>query len=159
MAAQNKELLKQQVIIGGREYGIGSILFRHAIGERLGVSGTDMECLGLIFLKGLVTPSEVSRYTGLSSGATTALLDRLERSGLIERRRNPNDRRSSHIVLVEATAKRIAPLFDSLREAQDQIMARYSEVELEIIADFFTRSVAMWDEERRKLAEMKLRDE
>ncbi len=154
MATSNKEQLKQQVIVGAREYGIGSVLFRHAIGEKLGVSVTDMECLGLIFLKGLVTPSEVARYTGLSSGATTALLDRLEKSGLIERRRNPNDRRSVHIVLVEHTARQIAPLFASLREAQDRLVSSYSESELELLADFFKRSVGMWEEERNKLSAM-----
>jgi DNA-binding MarR family transcriptional regulator len=143
--------LKQQVNVGAREYGIASTLFRHAIGEHLGVTATDMECLGLIFLKGLATPSEVSKYTGLSSGATTALLDRLERGGLIERRRNPNDRRSSHIVLVDETKQRIGPLFASLREAQDKIVSSYSAAELSTLADFFKRSVAMWDEERAKL--------
>lgn len=150
-ANQEQEQLKQQVIVGAREYGIGSVLFRHAIGEHLGVSATDMECLGLVFLKGMATPSELARYTGLSSGATTALLDRLEKSGLIMRRPNPNDRRSSHIVVVEETARKIGPLFGSLREAQDAILSSYSEDELALLADFFTRSVRMWDEERAKL--------
>src|SRR5215207_8027194 len=137
MSKEDKDQLKQQVILEAREYGIGSVLFRHAIGEKLGLSATDMECLGLIFLKGLATPSEVARYTGLSSGATTAMLDRLEKSGLIERRRNPDDRRSTHIVMVEQTAKKIAPLFASLREAQDRIISSYSESELAVLADFF----------------------
>lgn len=146
-----KEDLKQQVITGAREYGIGSVLFRHVIGEKLGVNVTDMECLGLIFLKGLATPSELGRYVGLSSGATTAMLDRLEKSGLIERRPNPNDRRSVHIVVVHQTASKIGPWFASLREAQDKIVSSYSESELELLADFFKRSVVMWEEEREKL--------
>ena len=151
MANSKKEQLKQQVITGAREYGIGSVLFRHVVGEKLGVNVTDMECLGLIFLKGLATPSELAKLTGLSSGATTAMLDRLERSGLIERRPNPNDRRSTHIVIVQQTASKIGPLFASLREAQDKIVSSYSEAELELLADFFRRSVAMWEEEREKL--------
>ncbi|MBZ0296449.1 MAG: MarR family transcriptional regulator [Anaerolineae bacterium] len=153
MEKTKKEQLKQKVILGAREYGIGSVLFRHAIGERLGVGVTDMECLGLIFLKGLVTPSELSRYAGLSSGATTALLDRLEKSKLIVRRPNPNDRRSSHIVLVEETTKSIAPMFASLRAAQDEIVSSYTEDELALLADFFERSITMWGEERQKLVD------
>ena len=151
MTQHDKEILKQRVILGAREYGIGSVLFRQIIGEKLGVNATDMECLGLIFLRGLATPSEVARYTGLSSGATTALLNRLEKSGLIERRPNPNDRRSSHIVVVEQTAKKIAPLFASLRAAQDSIISGYSEAELELLVDFFDKSLVMWEEEREKL--------
>lgn len=154
MVASKKDELKQQVIIGAREYGIGSVLFRHMVGEKLGVNVTDMECLGVIFLKGLATPSELGRYAGLSSGATTAMLDRLEKTGLIERRPNPNDRRSTLIAIVQARAAQIAPLFASLREAQDNILSSYSEAELEVLADFFRRSVVMWEEEREKLSDL-----
>src|SRR5215469_7693556 len=157
MTEQNKDDLKQQVIIGTREYGIGSVLFRHVVGETLGVNATDMECLGVIFFKGVATPSELAQYTGLSSGATTAMLDRLEKSELIARRPNPNDRRSIHIVLVKETAAKLAPWFASLREAQDQIVSRYSEPELELLADFFKRSAIMWEEERKKLLKQKER--
>jgi len=155
MAQRMKEDLKQQVILGAREYGIGSVLFRHVIGEMLGVNATDMECLGVIVFKGVATPSELAQFTGLSSGATTAMLDRLEKSELIARRPNPKDRRSTHIVLVKETAAKLAPLFASLREAQDQILSSYSEPELELLADFFTRSVTMWEEERNKLLKQK----
>lgn len=155
MTERKKEDLKRQVILGAREYGFGSVLFRHAIGEMLGVNATDMECLGVIVLKGVTTPSELARYTGLSSGATTAMLDRLEKSELIARRPNPQDRRSTHIVLVRETAEKIAPWFASLREAQDQIVSSYSEQELELLADFFTRSVTMWERERAKLLKQK----
>jgi DNA-binding MarR family transcriptional regulator len=151
MTQSKKEDLKQQVIRGAREYGFGSVLFRHVIGERLGVNATDMECLGVILFKGLTTPTELAHYTGLSSGATTAMLDRLEKSQLIARRPNPRDRRSTHIVLVKETAEKLAPFFASLREAQDQIVSTYSEPELELLADFFTRSATMWEQERTKL--------
>jgi len=155
MTQRTKEDLKQQVIRGAREYGIGSVLFRHVIGERLGVNATDMECLGVILFKGLTTPKELAQYTGLSSGATTAMLDRLEKSELIARRPNPQDRRSIHIVLVKETAEKLAPFFASLREAQDQIVSSYSEPELELLADFFSRSVTMWEQERKKLLKQK----
>jgi DNA-binding MarR family transcriptional regulator len=151
MTQSKQEDLKQQVILGAREYGIGSVLFRHVLGDTLGVNATDMECLGVIFFKGVATPSELAQYTGLSSGATTAMLDRLEKSELIARRPNPKDRRSTHIVLVQETAEKLAPLFAELRAAQEKIVASYAEPELELLADFFTRSVRMWEEERVKL--------
>ena len=155
MTQPKQEDLKQQVIRGAREYGIGSVLFRHVIGEMLGVNATDMECLGVIFFTGVATPSELAQYTGLSSGATTAMLDRLEKSELIARRPNPKDRRSTHIVLVDETAEKLAPWFAELRSAQEQIVSSYSEPELELLADFFKRSVMMWEEEREKLLKHK----
>jgi len=151
MAKADKKELEKQVILGAREYGISTVLFRHAVGERLGLNVTDMECLGVLFFKGIATPTELSQYTGLSSGATTAMLDRMEKSGLIERKPNPNDRRGTNISIVQEAAMKVGPLFATLREAQNEQMASYSESELELLADFFERSVAIWEKGRQEL--------
>jgi DNA-binding MarR family transcriptional regulator len=151
MTKLRKSELVKQVNMGAREYGISTVLFRHAVGEILGVNVTDMECLALIFFKGLSTPSELGRYTGLTSGATTAMLDRLEKARLIERRPNPQDRRGTLIVLTNERTPEIGAMFASGREAIDRLTSSYSESELESIADYFTRLVAVWEEERAKL--------
>lgn len=149
----HKNSLEQEVVLGARDYGIGSVLFRRVIGERLGVNDTDMECLGAIFFKKLATPSELASYTGLSSGAATAMLDRLEKAGLIERQPNPHDRRSTLIVVSRQAARRVGPMFASIREAQSKIVSSYTDKELEVLADFFKKSATMWEEERRKLTD------
>lgn len=150
-AHSTKKALEQEVIMGARELGINMVLFRHAVGERLGVSVTDMECLALVFFKGISSPSELARYTGLSSGATTAMLDRLEKAGLIKRRPNPHDRRGVHITIVKKTADAVAPLFAAIRKAQDALVASYSQQELELLADYLKKSSHMWEKEREKL--------
>ena len=151
MPKQTKKEMVDKVILGARQYGISNVLFRNLVGERLGVNVTDMECLGLLFHKGIATPSELARHTGLSSGATTAMLDRLEKSGLIERHPNPNDRRGTLIVLVKLGAERVDPWFSSIRQAQNELVSSYSAEELGVISDFFERSTKMWEEEREKL--------
>ncbi len=151
MSEQTKTELVDAVILGARQYGISNVLFRNLIGEKLGVNVTDMECLGLLFHKGIATPTELARHTGLSSGATTAMLDRLEKSGLIERRPNPDDRRGTLIVLVKSGAERVGPWFASARQAQNELVSSYSEAELQLLASFFERSTRMWEEERGKL--------
>ena len=151
MTKLRKKDLVKQVNKGAREYGISTVLFRHAVGETLGVNVTDMECLALIFFKGLATPSELARYTGLTSGATTAMLDRLEKARLIERRPNPQDRRGTLIVLTNERTEEVGAMFASGREAIDKLTSSYSESELETIADYFRRLVIVWEEEREKL--------
>jgi DNA-binding MarR family transcriptional regulator len=79
------------------------------------------------------------------------MLDRLEKARLIERRPNPADRRSTHIVIVAETAEKNAPLFASVREAQNKLVSSYSEKELELLSDFFGRLVTMLETEREKL--------
>ena len=151
MANSHKAELVRQVNMGAREYGISTVLFRHAVGELLGVNVTDMECLALIFFKGLATPSQLAQYTGLTSGATTAMLDRLEKAHLIERRPNPHDRRGTLIVLTNERTEEIGGMFASGRAAIEKMTSSYSEKELEIISSYFARLVSLWTEERERL--------
>ena len=149
MTKLNKAAWKKRVILGARQDGIQAVLFRHVVGGRLGLNVTDMECMGLLFHRGLASPSELAAVTGLTSGATTAMLDRLEKSGMIERRPNPQDRRGTLIVLLKSGARRVSPWFKSVRKAQDQLVSSYSEKELQLLAGFFEKSAAMWQEQRR----------
>ncbi len=134
-----------------RDYGVQLTLFRNAMDEWAGLNPTDMECLRLLFLEGVSTPSKLARHTGLTSGATTAMLDRLEKVGLIERRPNPDDRRGTLIVPAETSAEKLASWFASARKAQAELIASYSEEELEIIADVFERFAKLWQQEREKV--------
>ena len=151
MTNTTKEELKQRALAAVREYGIHLTLFRNAMSEWAGLNVTDMECLRLLFAKGVATPSELARHTGLTSGAATAMLDRLEKAGLIERKPNPNDRRGTLITPAESAAANAASWFASARHAQDELMSSYSESELEVIADVFERFTQLWNQEREKL--------
>jgi DNA-binding MarR family transcriptional regulator len=151
MAKSTKTNLKKRALMAVRDYGIHLTLFRNAMSEWAGLNVTDMECLRLLFIKGIATPSELARHTGLTSGATTAMLDRLEKAGLIERRPNPDDRRGTLITPAKSGAERAASWFESARNAQNELISSYSEGELEIIADVFERFTKLWDQERQKI--------
>ena len=96
MTKSTKADLKKRALMAVRDYGVNLTQFRNAMSEWAGLNVTDMECLRLLFQKGIATPTELARHTGLTSGATTAMLDRLEKAGLIERRPNPDDRLVRH---------------------------------------------------------------
>jgi DNA-binding MarR family transcriptional regulator len=147
----NNSQLKRQVITDSRENGISYALFRNAIGKKLGLNTTDFEGLDLIFFRGITTPSELSRYTGLSSGSTTVMIDRLEKAGLVERRNNPNDRRGVQVVVTTLAACKVGPLFTSARVAQNELLSGYTTQELETLSDFFKKSAAMFEAERSKV--------
>jgi len=151
MTKSTKTDLKKRALMAVRDYGIHLTLFRNAISEWAGLNVTDMECLRLLFIKGIATPTELASHTGLTSGATTAMLDRLEKAGLIERRPNPNDRRGTLIAPAPASAEKAASWFESARNAQDELISSYSESELEIISDVFERFTKLWDHEREKI--------
>ena len=143
--------LEKRALAAVREYGVHLTLFRNAMNEWAGLNATDMECLRFLFQKGTATPSELARQTGLTSGATTAMLDRLERAGLIERRPNPDDRRGTLIRAAESASERAASWFASARKAQGELISSYSESELQVICDVFEQFARLWDQEREKI--------
>jgi DNA-binding MarR family transcriptional regulator len=88
------------VMLAARDNGISTVLFRNAIGRRLHLNVADSECLSFLTIRGVATPTELARYTGLTTGSTTAMLDRLEKVNFILRKPNPNDRRG---ILIEVS--------------------------------------------------------
>lgn len=151
MTNSKKTELKNRAFAAVRDYGVNLKLFQNAVDEKAGLNTTDTECLRLLFLKGVATPTELAKHTGLTSGATTAMLDRLEKAGLIERKPNPNDRRGTLITPAESAVKKVASWFQPARNALDELISSYSAEELEIISDVFERFTKLWDQEREKL--------
>jgi len=139
------------VILRSREYSSDTILFHQAVGNLLGVNATDMKCLDMIMLNGSASPTQVSEQTGLTTGATTAMLDRLEKVGLIERHPHPKDRRATVLVLSGGAKRKLHELFESLSMAMEKLVSGYSEKQLEVLVDFFASASTLWKEERQKL--------
>ena len=130
---------EKDVLMAAAEYGINNVLFRNAMGRKLGLNITESECLSLLRIKGISTPTELARYTGLTTGSTTTMLDRLEKAGFITRRHNPHDRRGILIEINSESAGTTAPLVAGVQKAHQDLIASYSVTELQIIADFLTR--------------------
>jgi DNA-binding MarR family transcriptional regulator len=137
-----------------RETTTVTILFHQAVADRLGMNITDHKCAGILARSGPITAGELARRTGLTTGAITGVIDRLERAGFARRARDSSDRRK---VIIEPDPKRIerkiVPLFDSMGRAAARLYERYSVQELTLILDFAIRSRAVAEEETRKLQE------
>ncbi|HEY6412280.1 MAG TPA: MarR family transcriptional regulator [Edaphobacter sp.] len=128
----------------GRELGARSILFHQAIANLAGVSVTDLKCLDYVDRVGDVTAGDLARSTGLTTGAITAAIDRLEKAGLARRERSETDRRKVFLRLCQSPAMaRIAPFYEALGRESSQMITRYSMRELEIIKDFCERCIEL----------------
>jgi DNA-binding MarR family transcriptional regulator len=105
----------------------------------IGVNQTDLFCLNALFREGPMTAGQVAATIGLSSGATTTAIDRLERAGYVRRRSDPSDRRR---VLVEASSEgsqQAFGLFDGLMRATTELSARYSDEQLALFLELLAR--------------------
>jgi DNA-binding MarR family transcriptional regulator len=131
--------LKQQVLAAAASNGINSILFRNALSRKLDLNVTESMCISLLGIKGISTPKELADYTGLTTGSTTALLDRLEKRNIITRKPNPNDRRGVLIEINKNYGENAASLVAGIQKAHKKLISTYSDKELKIIVDFLTR--------------------
>ena len=135
----SKKDLEKQVVIAARDYGVSTVLFRNATGRKLGLNNADTECFSLLLLKGISTPTELARYTGLTTGAATAMLDRLEKAKLIKRKPNPKDRRGVLIEVNRTSTAALGSMVAGIQKVQNELIASYTSKELATIADFLTR--------------------
>ena len=135
-----KPALIGRLMLALRRSSAAGVLHGQTIAKRVGVNPSDMECLDLILLNGPSTAGEIARRTGLTSGAVTGLIDRLERLGLVERTADPDDRRK---VLVRVREDKIAPiaaLFSPMEKSMQALLGSYSKEELKILIDFSERA-------------------
>jgi DNA-binding MarR family transcriptional regulator len=137
---EGKQALAGRLMLALRRSSAAGVLHGQTIARRVGVNSTDLECLDLILMGGPSTAGEIARHTGLTSGAVTGLIDRLERLGLVERAADSADRRK---VLVRVREDRIGPiaaLYSPLEKTMQTLLASYSKEELKVLIDFSERS-------------------
>jgi DNA-binding MarR family transcriptional regulator len=110
--------------------------FDERVAQKFKLSRTDMRCLELLGRLGPMTAGQLADESGLSTGAVTFLLDRLEEAGMVTRRRDTRDRRRVWVELVPAAQRRLqraqAPIVEEMRE----VAQRFKAEELAIVRDF-----------------------
>jgi DNA-binding MarR family transcriptional regulator len=123
-----------------------TVMLSQAIAGRLGLSPTDLETLEQLEAYGPVTAGRLAELTGLTTGAITGLVDRLEEGGFVRRERDPDDRRRVIVHLVPERARRIGKMFEPVSRAMAELHARYSDAELALFLDYLTRANAVGHE-------------
>ena len=136
-----------------RKSSAQGVLFSQAVAARLGITSSDLECLDIIFLNARVTAGELAAATGLTTGAVTGVIDRLEQAGFARRERDPTDRRKVFVCALPAVERRIMPLYRSLQQTVATELAAYTDKELTLLLDFFTRAGRTMVSETAKLRE------
>lgn len=120
--------------------GAQTVLLSKAVAARFGLNTTDLECLDLIFLRGGASAGELAEATGLTSGAMTAVIDRMERAGYVERVADPNDRRRREVRIRPEASRPIEAVYQPIQARMVELWSTYSARDLKLIADFISRS-------------------
>lgn len=135
-----------------REFNAQVMMFGQAVAGRLGIYATDLQCLNVLVQRGPITAGRLAEITGLTVGAITGVVDRLEKAGYARRERDTKDRRR---VIIHPVSKRdereLAPLFGDVRQASAELYSGYTDEELALILDFFEKAVPTLRDQTIKL--------
>ena len=148
-----REEIIQAIIEKRREMSTETIMFHQAVADILGLHITDHKCLDLIYRYGAMPAGRLAELTGLTTGAVTGIIDRLEGAGYVRRTDDPKDRRR---IIVEPTKnkkweRKIEAIFIPLHERMRKLLSSYSDSELAFLLDVLTKTLDQSHQELMKL--------
>lgn len=118
-----------------------------ALARRLGIGPTDLAAMThLTFAGQPIGPRELSGRLGITPGATTELVDRLERAGHLERRRDTVDRRRVQLHPSRATLTEVADALGPLLRALDRVAGELEEVERAVVLRYLRGTLAAYED-------------
>ncbi|HET7302480.1 MAG TPA: MarR family transcriptional regulator [Candidatus Saccharimonadales bacterium] len=132
------------------DYSTRTILFHAMVAEKLGLHPTDHKCV-VFLLDGRKTMGQLAELTGLTMGAQTASVARLERGGYITRKNDVDDRRKVYIELRAEGLKKMSAYFAPLGEAIQKLETQYTSDELDIIHKYMADTAAILKQETDRL--------
>jgi predicted transcriptional regulator len=140
------ETIKRIGELGGR-FSDSTILMHEAIAKKAGLTGTDHKYLGLLIKHGAMTAGELSKLTGLTTGAITGVIDRLENRHLVKRAFDKADRRK--IVIVpdyDETVKLMGPTSTDLQSRMIALVSTLTDNEIKIVERYILATIAVMNE-------------
>ncbi|MGH9993867.1 MAG: MarR family winged helix-turn-helix transcriptional regulator [Nitrososphaeraceae archaeon] len=139
-----------------KEMSTETIMFHEAVADVLGLHITDHKCLDYIHRFGAMPAGKLAELTGLTTGAVTGIIDRLEKAGYARRANDPKDRRRT---IVEPTRnkkldRKIESIFMPLHERIHALLSSCSDSELAFLLDVFTELIKQTHNESKKLRDL-----
>jgi DNA-binding MarR family transcriptional regulator len=133
---QIEELISEYRVAGNLDDA-----FDHLAAERLGVNETDLHCLNIIQNSGGLTAGELAVESGLTTGAVTGVIDRLEKVGYARRVPDPADRRRVQVEVTRAFYARAESIWGPVAADWSSVLSRdFSTEELKLALAFLRRT-------------------
>src|SRR5579871_5186401 len=115
-------------------------MFAKTVADRAGISASDMDCMDFLNLEGRMTAGRLAELTGLTTGAITGVVDRMEKAGFVRRERDDSDRRKVFIAPVPERLAEIGRFYVLMQRAMQELSDRYTDAELKLLLRFATEA-------------------
>lgn len=149
----SREKIIQNVVDKFREMSLESVMFHQVIADELGLYITDHKCMDIIHRFGAMPAGRLGEMTGLTTGAITGMIDRLEKAGYVKRTNDPKDRRKTIVEPVrnKKLERKIEMTFAPLHERMHKVLSSYSDNELTLLFNAMTELIKQTREESIRL--------
>jgi DNA-binding MarR family transcriptional regulator len=146
-------LLEPLIRLMGFRLSTATVLYHTAIADRLGVSATDLKCYSILMQSGPMTAGELAERTGLTTGAITGVVDRLEKAALARRAPDVADRRRVVVELIPDSQRHaeIQQLYEPMGQAIIALTSSYSDDDIATLTDFLSRASSVLETETARL--------
>jgi len=139
------------VIRSLRRVNLQGSFFGQTVAIRFGLSESDVDALEVLIDTGAATAGRLAELMGLTTGAVTRVIDRLEQAGYVRRIPDPTDRRRVIVELIPEKMAAVEATMARFGEKSAVELDRYSDAELAVINDFLTRMAAVTRDEANAL--------
>ena len=130
-----------------RDFVTGLMLNSQVGADAAGLGPTDVYTLNLLVTVGPLTAGQLADRTGLTTGAVTRLIDRLERAGHVRRLPDPVDRRRVHVAIEPDRDAAFEALLEPVRRRLDEIIDSFPVEQRDVLVEFFARAAPALREE------------
>ncbi|PWW02422.1 DNA-binding MarR family transcriptional regulator [Paenibacillus cellulosilyticus] len=130
-----------------RSLGARTVLYQQSVATALGLNNNDFLTIDILNEKGPVTAGELAKLTGLTTGSVTALIDRLEKNGFVQRQPDPQDRRKVIIVPLYENKEDVSSIYLQLHAEIVKLASSYSDEELALITQFLGQASSVLEDQ------------
>jgi DNA-binding MarR family transcriptional regulator len=150
MSSEREDLVRK-LLEASRALSTETVMFHTAISEQRGLSTIEAKATDYLARFGPLTPKQLTQHSGLAPASVTALIDRLERKGVVKRTRHPQDRRKVLIELEQTYLKQAPPYWDYLISQARRLYERYSDEQLRLIVEYTTEAAQITHRATKRL--------
>lgn len=150
--SKSREELLRELEEENRKSSLDGVYFFQAVAERSGMNLTDLQCLAILSSSGPIPAGQLAEMMGLTTGAVTGVINRMEQAGYVRRQKDPADGRRVVIELVPEELERVgAGFLHSQEDVLESLMSDYDDREIALLLDFIRKSNAVTREEIARL--------
>jgi DNA-binding MarR family transcriptional regulator len=136
LATRNRTLLADIRERLARRYSTSVVLYHHALAEHLHLGPTDTKCLDLLQERPGISGSQLAAATGLTTGAITGVVTRLENAGYVRRELDPHDGRKQLLWPIGERVRDVHIAVEPLRADLAAVLSRFDAHQLAAVAEF-----------------------